>query len=118
MMPKNSTPASGRFRAEWARTDPYSAGAWATELPEGEQRDAAAVGLAGAIAQSDPERAWEWVERIQTDQARFDAAKGVLAPMIDRDRAGALRWLEGSGIPEEDKTRLREELFTEGEGDR
>jgi len=69
----------------WSYHDPYAAGEWLAEQPEGPVRDAAAVPLVGHLARSRADVAWEWAGSIGDAGLRLDARATALRAWAGQD---------------------------------
>ncbi|MGI9242193.1 MAG: hypothetical protein ACR2RV_15450 [Verrucomicrobiales bacterium] len=90
----------------WSDRDPQAASAWLASLEPSAARDFAALGLVEAVAPFDPAGAFEWASAIDSAESRRAALEKTFRAWNWQDRAAAEAALDGSGLAEEEKTRL------------
>jgi hypothetical protein len=86
--------------AQWAKSDPAAAAAWAFSLPDSQNRETAALEVAGAWAASAPQEALAWIDKNSGSQRNSLQIQAVETWAVD-DPAAALAWANGQ--PESSK---------------
>lgn len=77
--------------AQWAKSDPAAAAAWAFSLPDSRNREIAALEVTGAWAASDPQEALAWIDKNSGSQKNALRIQAVETWAAD-DPAAALAW--------------------------
>ena len=77
--------------AQWAKSDPAGAAAWAFSLPDSQNREIAAMEVTGAWAASAPQEALAWIDGNSGNQRNSLQIQAVQTWASD-DPAAALAW--------------------------
>jgi hypothetical protein len=77
--------------AQWAKSNPAAAAAWAFSLPDSQNREIAALEVTGAWAAADPQEALAWINKNSGSQKNSLRIQAVETWAAD-DPAAALAW--------------------------
>ena len=77
--------------AQWAKSDPAAAAAWAFSLPDSQNREVAALEVTGAWAAADPQEALAWIDKNSGNQRNSLQIQAVETWAAD-DPSAALAW--------------------------
>ena len=77
--------------AQWAKSDPAAAAAWAFSLPDSQNREIAALEVTGAWAAADPQEALAWIDKNSGSKRNSLQIQAVETWAAD-DPAAALAW--------------------------
>ena len=100
------TPDDPLYRSEnagvlmdvWAESDSIAASMWLSELPAGEQRDAAAASFSGVVQNYDPEVAVEWAASISDPNQRVERLSESLQVWMETNPLAADEWISSRDL--------------------
>jgi hypothetical protein len=78
--------------SHWAKTNPQAAAAWASTLPNGDNKQGAIHSVAVEWAQADLARALAWAQQLPEGRAKQDAFRSVGLGWARTDPQAALAW--------------------------
>lgn len=89
----------------WTRTDPASASAYLTEMPDGAAKDQAVGAFSQAAATEAPGASAAWAATITDATLREQSLVAVARTWLRRDAEAAEAWLPQSGLSAESARR-------------
>lgn len=93
--PEISGDVLGTIAGAWSQADLTAATNWVASLPEGAKKDAALLGLAGAIETRVPQLAAKYCTSLTTAQPGKELVQDIAASLAKDDLAGAVEWACG-----------------------
>jgi hypothetical protein len=78
---------------QWASFEPEKAAQWVQNLPEGQSRNQALVGLASSWAEKDAPKAADFAEQLPAGQVRQTALRQAIGNWIMTDPVAASTWI-------------------------
>ena len=91
----------------WTRTDPASASAYLTEMPEGTAKDQAVGAFSQAAATEDLGASAAWAATISDVALREESLVAVGRAWVRRDPGSALAWLAQSELSQDTQARIK-----------
>jgi hypothetical protein len=91
----------------WTKKDPEAASGWVDQLPQGNEKDKAIVGLTSSVGSKEPDSAAMWASTISDPEVRAVTTEKYATDWLKRDPAAAAQWIQQApALAPEQKLRL------------
>jgi hypothetical protein len=91
----------------WTKKDPEAASGWVDQLPQGNEKDKAIVGLTSSVGSKEPDSAAMWASTISDPEIRAVTTEKYATDWLKRDPAAAAQWIQQApALAPEQKLRL------------
>lgn len=87
--------------SRWAKADSYAASQWISALPQGTQRNTAAMALISSIAVGDPSGAWTWAESLGDSGGKVGAMTSIVNQVKSNDPQMARQLIDNATLDAE-----------------